>query len=142
MFIQKNRKKTKHFYKYMLKYYIIDFQWLKRRFSFMNEKEKNVSKRSVRKNTKSTKQNKKPRKLGNFSAAIISIIAICLICATVACTYVLKFANDYVNGEKKIDLDEYKANQAQTSIIYGYDENKELVELLRLYTRFLIKKYV
>ena len=37
----------------------------------MNEKEKNVSKRSVRKNTKSTKQNKKPRKLGNFSAAII-----------------------------------------------------------------------
>ena len=40
MFIQKNRKKTKHFYKYMLKYYIIDFQWLKRRFSFMNEKEK------------------------------------------------------------------------------------------------------
>ena len=99
----------------------------------MNEKEKNVSKRSVRKNTKSTKQNKKPRKLGNFSAAIISIIAICLICATVACTYVLKFANDYVNGEKKIDLDEYKANQAQTSIIYGYDENKELVELLRLH---------
>ncbi|MBQ6838752.1 MAG: penicillin-binding protein, partial [Clostridia bacterium] len=99
----------------------------------MNEKEKNVSRRSVRKNTKSTKQNKKPRKLGNFSAAIISIIAICLICATVACTYVLKFANDYVNGEKKIDLDEYKANQAQTSIIYGYDENKELVELLRLH---------
>ncbi len=99
----------------------------------MNDKQKNVSKRSVRKNTKSTKQNKKHKKLGNFSAVIISIVAICLICATVACTYVLKFADDYINGEKKIDLDEYKANQAQTSIIYGYDENKELVELLRLH---------
>lgn len=99
----------------------------------MNDNKKNVSKHSVRKNTNSPKTKKKERKFSKLSAAIITIVSVCLICATVACTYVYKFANDYVNGEKKIDLEEYKANQAQTSIIYGYDANKELVELLRLH---------
>ena len=83
---------------------------------------------SKRKKTK--KQHPKLKKV----LYVVSIIAaICIICGTVACTYVYKFANEYVTGEKKIDLEEYKANQEQTSIIYGYDSNKKLVELLRLH---------
>ncbi len=61
------------------------------------------------------------------------VIAIGIICGTVACTYIYNFADEYVNGKKMIDLEEYKANQEQTSIIYGYDSNKQLVELLRLH---------
>lgn len=89
---------------------------------------------------KSTKRANKPKKvkkqhpkLKKFMSVVVVIAAICLICGTVACTYVYKFANEYVTEGKKIDLEEYKANQEQTSIIYGYDSNKQLVELLRLH---------
>jgi len=61
------------------------------------------------------------------------LCAIGVVCATVACVYVVKYAHDYVYGDKVINLEEYKANQQQTSIIYGYDENNEEVELLRLH---------
>lgn len=84
--------------------------------------------------SKPNKQNKKKHPiLKRFFSVVMIVVSICLICATVACTYVYKFANDYVNNGKKIDLEEYKANQEQTSIIYGYDANKQLVELLRLH---------
>ncbi len=86
-------------------------------------------KRSVK-----TKKAKKQHKiLKRFFSVVMVLVAICLICGTVACTYIYKFADEYVNGKKKIDLEEYKANQEQTSIIYGYDSNKQLVELLRLH---------
>ncbi len=83
--------------------------------------------------SKSKKVRKQHPKLKKVLSVVVVIAAICLICGTVACTYVYKFANEYVTGEKKIDLEEYKANQEQTSIIYGYDSNKQLVELLRLH---------
>ncbi len=82
---------------------------------------------------KTKKVKKQHPKLRMFFSVVMVITAICLICGTVACTYVYKFANEYVTGGKKIDLEEYKANQEQTSIIYGYDSNKQLVELLRLH---------
>lgn len=82
---------------------------------------------------KPKKVKKQHPKLKRALSVVMVIAAICLICGTVACTYVYKFANEYVTGEKKIDLEEYKANQEQTSIIYGYDSNKQLVELLRLH---------
>lgn len=84
-----------------------------------------------------TKKNRKPKKerprLKKFLRVAVVVCSIVLICATVACAYVYNFAVEYVNGDKKVDLDVYKANQAQTSIIYAYDSNKELVELLRLH---------
>ena len=61
------------------------------------------------------------------------LCSIGVVCATVACVYVYNYAHDYVYGDKVIDLEVYKANQQQTSIIYGYDENNEEVELLRLH---------
>ena len=85
---------------------------------------------------RSKKQNKVKKqhpKLKRFFSVVMVLVSITLICGTVACTYVYKFANEYVTGGKKIDLEEYKANQEQTSIIYGYDSNKQLVELLRLH---------
>lgn len=90
------------------------------------------SKKST-KTRKAKKVRKERPKLKKFLTVVLVIAAIVLICGTVACTYIYNFASDYVNGGKQIDLDEYKANQEQTSIIYGYDSNKELVELLKLH---------
>ncbi len=47
--------------------------------------------------------------------------------------YFLSFAVSYVNGESKVDLEEYKENQDQTTFIYAYDENNEVLELARLH---------
>ncbi len=100
--------------------------------------EKRTKFKGFNKKTDATpKRNKKPKKerpgLKKFFRVMIVLCSIALICGTVAVTYVYSFAEKYVNGEKKIDLDVYRANQAQTSIIYAYDSNKELVELLRLH---------
>ena len=89
------------------------------------------------KNTRRSKKQKKQRKerpvLRKVLTSISVVFTIGIVCALVAVGYVFNFANEYINGEKKIDLDTYKANQAQTSIIYAYDSNKQLVELLRLH---------
>ncbi len=82
---------------------------------------------------KPKKMKKQHPKLKMFFSVVLIVVAIGIICGTVACTYVYKFADEYVTEGKKIDLEEYKANQEQTSIIYGYDSNKRVVELLRLH---------
>ncbi len=92
-----------------------------------------ASKKAKTENKSRRKPKKEHPKLRMFMRVAIVICSIVVICATVACTYVYSFAEEYVNGQKKVDLDVYKANQAQTSIIYAYDSNKELVELLRLH---------
>ena len=89
-------------------------------------------KRPLIKRTKKANKKQHPA-LKRFMSVVLVLMSICLICGTFACVYVYKFADDYVNGGKKIDLEEYKANQEQTSIIYGYDSNKQTVELLRLH---------
>lgn len=100
-------------------------------------KENRTIKPKLSKKSSAPKKQRKPRKehpkLKKFMRVAIVVCSIMLICATVACAYVYNFAVEYVNGDKKVDLDVYKANQAQTSIIYAYDSNKELVELLRLH---------
>lgn len=45
----------------------------------------------------------------------------------------LKNFDGFINGEKAVDLDNYKSSQSQTSIIYGYDSNGKVKELRRLY---------
>lgn len=80
------------------------------------------------------KQRKEHPVLRVIFGTLFTIFSICAICGTVACTYVYNFAVDYIeNEENAMDLEEYKANQAQTSIIYAYDSDKQLVELLRLH---------
>lgn len=101
------------------------------------KKQGNKKQLFARRSKATPKKQRKPRKerpkLKKFLRVATVVCSIFLICGIVACGYVYSFAKDYVMGEKKVDLDMYKANQAQTSIIYAYDNNKELVELLRLH---------
>lgn len=46
---------------------------------------------------------------------------------------VLSYVDSIVNGGKTIDLDNYKNSQNQTSIMYAYDGDKNVVELARLH---------
>lgn len=45
----------------------------------------------------------------------------------------LKYTTAFVNGEVAIDLDEYKANQSQTTIMYTLDDDGNEIELIRLH---------
>lgn len=85
----------------------------------------------------SSKKKKERKPMNPTARKILTVFcilfAIGVVCATVACTYVISYAKDYVYGEKVIDLDDYRANQQQTSIIYGYDKDNKPVELLRLH---------
>ena len=84
--------------------------------------------------SRTKKQRKEHPILRFIFGTIFTITAIVGVCGAVACSYVYNYAVDYIgNEENAMDLDEYKANQAQTSIIYAYDENKQLIELLRLH---------
>ena len=82
---------------------------------------------------KPKKQRKEHPVLRKVFTVIFVLAAIAVVCASVAGLYVYRFAKNYVEGEQKIDLDEYKANQEQTSIIYAYDANGKTIELLRLH---------
>ncbi len=99
----------------------------------MEQRKPNFDFKSKRKNRKSNKPRKEHPKLKVAMRVVFVLCSIALICATVAVTYVYNFAEEYVMGEKRIDLDVYKSNQAQTSIIYAQNSNKEFVELLRLH---------
>ncbi len=89
----------------------------------------------IKRNPNKKKKQRKP--MNPILKKVLTVFAILcsigVVCATVACVYVIDYAHDYVYGPKVIDLEEYKANQQQTSIIYGYDENNEPVELLKLH---------
>lgn len=90
-------------------------------------------------------KNKKPKKARKKHPVLMAVLrvifgtifvigAIGAVCTFVCCNYVYNYAMEYMaDPDNLIDLDMYKANQAQTSIIYAYDSNKQLVELLRLH---------
>ena len=92
---------------------------------------------------KQGKQNKPKKKSNNkFSAALkkykvgtilLSVFSICAIAGIIVVGYIFSYMANYINGEVAIDLNEYQANQSQTSIIYAYDENGKLFELQRLH---------
>ena len=46
---------------------------------------------------------------------------------------VYSYVNHFVNGDKDIDLDFYKSEQSQTSILYAYDEDGTPIEQQRLH---------
>lgn len=64
---------------------------------------------------------------------ILSLFLVVVIAAVIVVGYVLGYMIIYANGDVAIDLNEYQANQSQTSIIYAYDENGEMFELQRLH---------
>ncbi len=97
------------------------------------EQKKPLANASTNAKAKKNKTKKEHPALKIVSRVVIVVFSIAIICSIVAGSYVYNFADEYVNGEQVIDLDVYKSNQAQTSIIYAYDANNELVELLRLH---------
>ena len=64
---------------------------------------------------------------------IISVLAFCVLTGVIVCGYVFAYMASVVNGDMVIDLNDYKANQSQTSIIYAYDKNGEIYEMQRLH---------
>ncbi len=64
---------------------------------------------------------------------IYAILSICALTVLIVVSYVLINAISFINGDLVVNLEEYKANQNQTSFIYAYDENGQTVELARLH---------
>lgn len=83
---------------------------------------------------KKPKKQRKPLdpKTKKILTVVLSLAFTALLTLTIICGYVLNFVNSYVNGDAKINISEYKENQAQTTIIYAY-KGEEIVELTRLH---------
>lgn len=103
---------------------------------------KNISSEEALGNVKETRRERKRRKRRNrkkhpilFS---IFLFFYCLFVAGMLTGIVvggslLAYFDSVINGEVAIDLDNYKSSQSQTTFIYGYDRNNEVVELRRLH---------
>lgn len=87
------------------------------------------------KKQKKSKKQRKPLtpKQKKVLTVALALVLTAVLTVTIICCYFLNFISDYVNGEAKINIKEYKENQAQTTIIYAYDENDKVVELKRLH---------
>ncbi len=90
------------------------------------------------KKKKKKKRNKKKRKplspkVRRFLTVFISIILVFALTVTSVCGYVLINMIKTVNGDIIIDLNQEKAEQSQTTIIYSMDSNNNPVEMARLH---------
>ena len=80
------------------------------------------------------KQKKKSgKKPGKAAVFFFGFLSTCVLTVLVVVTFVMVNVIKYVNGDIVVNLDEYKANQNQTSFIYGYDKDGNTVELARLH---------
>ncbi len=69
----------------------------------------------------------------NRKTVLLSALAVVALTGIIVVGYVLSYMISYTYGDVAIDLNEYQANQSQTSIIYAYDENNQIFELQRLH---------
>lgn len=81
-------------------------------------------------NTRARTKQRKPR---NGITALLCAVFTALLTMLIVGVYFLVFMISYVDGEPKVNLEEYKENQDQTTIIYAYDSNDEVLELARLH---------
>lgn len=84
---------------------------------------------------KINQKNKKgngPKKLSG-KRIFLYAACVCALTAVIVVGYVIGYMLSFTYGDVAIDLDDYQANQSQTSIIYGYDENGEIFEMQRLH---------
>ncbi len=89
-----------------------------------------ATKRNQSKSVKHSAQSKQKR---TAVTAFLCLALTALLTVMIVGVYFLVFAVSFVNGEAKVNLEEYKENQDQTTIIYAYDENNEVIELSRLH---------
>ena len=85
------------------------------------------------KTAKTAKKPKSPKNLTKKAYILWGILATCVLTVLVVVTTVLVSAIVYVKGDLLVNLDEYKANQNQTSFVYAYDKSGATVELARLH---------
>lgn len=88
--------------------------------------------KNVRKKPKKQKKPLNP-KAKKALTALLALAFTALVSLVIVCTYLIIYMVSYVNGEAKIDIADYKENQAQTTIVYAYNSNDEAVELTRLH---------
>lgn len=86
---------------------------------------------------KAEKKPKKPKKehkvLRRIGIVICAFMLIGLVSVSSVGLFVIKNMASFVNGQVAIDLDEYKAHQSQTTILFTYDDDGNEVELARLH---------
>ena len=82
---------------------------------------------------KTAKKPKSPKNLTKKAYILWGFLATCVLTVLVVVTTVLVSAIVYVKGDLVVNLDEYKANQNQTSFVYAYDKSGATVELARLH---------
>lgn len=70
---------------------------------------------------------------GKGVIGLLAVLLTGLLTLVIISVYLLVFMVSYVNGDSKIDLERYKENQDQTTIIYAYDTNNEVTEVARLH---------
>ncbi len=87
----------------------------------------------MRKKTSKSVKKRKPLKDRKVLLTFLSLFFTFLMIGVICCSYVLHNVIKTVNGERLIDLDFYKQNQDQTTIIYAYDENGSPVEFVRVH---------
>lgn len=91
---------------------------------------------SKQRNPKARKRKPLSKKNRIRITVLLAMALTALLTVMTVSTYFLVFMVSYVNGEAKVNLEEYKENQDQTTIIYAYadnSENSEVVELARLH---------
>ena len=72
-------------------------------------------------------------KLRKAGIIFCSIFLAGMIIASSVGLYVVKYMTDFINGDVAINLDEYKANQSQTTILYTVDDDGNEIEIARLH---------
>ena len=88
----------------------------------------NASKKMGTAKKSSKKKNKKPNKKAGRIAllVILCVLVVGMLTTAIIGGYVFFNIVSFAHGEIAINLDDYKANQNQTSFVYAYDSNNEL----------------
>ncbi len=90
-------------------------------------------KSSPQKNKKVKKRNKKHPVLYTMFLFFFCIFVAGMLTFIIVGGSVTSYMNNFVTGDIAVNLENHKASQNQTSIMYAYDEEEELVELTRLH---------
>ena len=95
----------------------------------------NASKKMGTAKKSSKNKNKKPNKKAGRIAllVILCVLVVGRLTTAIIGGYVFFNIVSFAHGEIAINLDDYKANQNQTSFVYAYNSNNELVEMAQLH---------
>lgn len=73
------------------------------------------------------------KKFESASTIIVTLLIILLLTCTIVGVCILIYVFSFTHGEIAIDLDSYKNNQNQTSILYATNSENKVVEIARLH---------